>query len=172
MKKTFPGPGPGGTASFGTASAQGNLTGAGASFPFPLYSKMFAEYKKSATVDVNYQTVGSGSRPEADSSSAPWISAASDNAMSDDTMKDAPGKLMHIPTAIGAVVPSYNLPGVTAPLKFTGKVLADIYLGKIKTLGRQVDCGAESRRDHSAPAGHGGAPQRRFRHHLRVLRTT
>ncbi|WP_019010148.1 phosphate ABC transporter substrate-binding protein PstS [Deinococcus aquatilis] len=134
MKKTFLGLALVATASFGTASAQGSITGAGASFPFPLYSKMFAEYKKSASVDVNYQSVGSGAGQKQIMERTVDF-GASDNAMSDDSMKDAPGKLIHIPTAIGAVVPSYNLPGVTTPLKFTGKVLADIYLGKIKTWG-------------------------------------
>ncbi|THF86263.1 phosphate ABC transporter substrate-binding protein PstS [Deinococcus sp. KSM4-11] len=114
-----------------TATAQ-SLTGAGASFPFPLYSKMFAEYKTANGVDVNYQSVGSGAGQKAITERTVDF-AASDNPMSDDSMKAAPAKLLHIPTAIGAVVPSYNLPGVTAPLKFTGAVLADIYLGKIKT---------------------------------------
>ncbi|MBZ9713528.1 phosphate ABC transporter substrate-binding protein PstS [Deinococcus multiflagellatus] len=115
-----------------TAAAQSTLTGAGASFPFPLYSKMFAEYKKDKGVTVNYQSVGSGAGQKQILERTVDF-AGSDNPMSDDAMKDAPGKLLHIPTAIGAVVPAYNLPGVTTPLKFTGKVLADIYLGKIKT---------------------------------------
>ena len=116
-----------------SASAQG-LTGAGASFPFPLYSKMFAEYKKAAGVDVNYQSVGSGAGQKQITERTVDF-AGSDNPMSDESMKAAPAALIHIPTAIGAVVPAYNLPGVTEPLKFTGKVLADIYLGKIKTWG-------------------------------------
>ena len=116
-----------------SASAQG-LTGAGATFPFPLYSKMFAEYKKAAGVDVNYQSVGSGAGQKQITERTVDF-AGSDNPMSDESMKAAPAALIHIPTAIGAVVPAYNLPGVTEPLKFTGKVLADIYLGKIKTWG-------------------------------------
>ncbi|MFC4638225.1 phosphate ABC transporter substrate-binding protein PstS [Deinococcus hohokamensis] len=114
-----------------TAAAQ-SLTGAGASFPYPLYSKMFAEYKKSAGVDVNYQSVGSGSGQKQISERTVDF-AGSDNPMSDEQLKAAPGKLLHVPTAIGAVVPAYNVPGVTEPLKFTGQVLADIYLGKIRT---------------------------------------
>ncbi|GMA13672.1 phosphate ABC transporter substrate-binding protein PstS [Deinococcus metallilatus] len=116
----------------GTAAAQTNLTGAGASFPYPLYSKMFAEYKKASGVDVNYQSVGSGAGQKQIVERTVDF-AGSDNPMSDEAMQAAPGKLLHIPTAIGAVVPAYNLPGVSAPLKFTGKVLADIYLGKITT---------------------------------------
>ncbi|WP_199188336.1 phosphate ABC transporter substrate-binding protein PstS [Deinococcus arcticus] len=115
-----------------TAAAQSTVTGAGASFPFPLYSKMFAEYKKDKGVTVNYQSVGSGAGQKQILERTVDF-AGSDNPMSDEAMKDAPGKLLHIPTAIGAVVPAYNLPGVTTPLKFTGKVLADIYLGKIRT---------------------------------------
>ncbi|MFC4425090.1 phosphate ABC transporter substrate-binding protein PstS [Deinococcus navajonensis] len=114
-----------------SAAAQ-TLTGAGASFPYPLYSKMFAEYQKSAGVDVNYQSVGSGSGQKQITERTVDF-AGSDNPMSDEQLKAAPGRLLHVPTAIGAVVPAYNVPGVTEPLKFTGQVLADIYLGKIRT---------------------------------------
>ncbi|GGM14747.1 phosphate ABC transporter substrate-binding protein PstS [Deinococcus aerophilus] len=113
-----------------TASAQ-SLTGAGASFPYPLYSKMFAEYKKDTGTSVNYQSVGSGSGQKQIIERTVDF-AGSDNPMSNEALGSAPAKLLHIPTAIGAVVPAYNLPGVSAPLKFSGKVLADIYLGKIR----------------------------------------
>ncbi|WP_339095373.1 phosphate ABC transporter substrate-binding protein PstS [Deinococcus sp. VB142] len=116
----------------GTASAQGTITitGAGASFPYPLYSKMFAEYKGA---NVNYQSVGSGSGQKQILERTVDF-AGSDNPMTDAQLKDAPGKLLHIPTAIGAVVPAFNLPGVTK-LNFDGPTLANIYLGKIKTWG-------------------------------------
>lgn len=114
-----------------TAASAQSLTGAGASFPYPLYSKMFAEYKKDKGVDVNYQSVGSGSGQKQITERTVDF-AGSDNPMSDEQLKAAPDKLLHIPTAIGAVVPAYNLPGVTEPVKFTGQVLADIYLGKIR----------------------------------------
>lgn len=116
----------------GTASAQSSLTGAGASFPYPLYSKMFAEYKTAQGVSVNYQSVGSGAGQKQITERTVDF-AGSDNPMSDDAMKAAPAKLLHVPTAIGAVVPAYNLPGVTTALKFDGATLANIYLGKIKT---------------------------------------
>ena len=116
----------------GTASAQSSLTGAGASFPYPLYSKMFAEYKTAANVSVNYQSVGSGAGQKQITERTVDF-AGSDNPMSDESMKAAPAKLLHVPTAIGAVVPAYNLPGVTTALKFDGPTLANIYLGKIKT---------------------------------------
>ncbi|WP_394650358.1 phosphate ABC transporter substrate-binding protein PstS [uncultured Deinococcus sp.] len=115
-----------------TAAAQTSLTGAGASFPYPLYSKMFAEYKNAQGVSVNYQSVGSGAGQKQITERTVDF-AGSDNPMSDDAMKAAPAKLLHVPTAIGAVVPAYNLPGVTAALKFDGATLANIYLGKIKT---------------------------------------
>ncbi len=113
------------------AATAATITGAGASFPYPLYSKMFAEYKAASGNDVNYQSVGSGSGQQQIIARTVDF-GASDNPMSDEAMKPAPGKLLHIPTAIGAVVPAYNLPGVTTKLNFDGKLLADIYLGKIK----------------------------------------
>lgn len=112
-----------------TASAA-TVTGAGASFPYPLYTKMFAEYKKTSGTDVNYQSVGSGAGQQQIIARTVDF-GASDNPMSDEAMKPAPGKLLHIPTAIGAVVPAYNVPGADK-IQFTGPVLADIYLGKIK----------------------------------------
>lgn len=114
-----------------TSAAAATITGAGASFPYPLYSKMFAEYKKAAGDDVNYQSVGSGAGQKQIIERTVDF-AGSDNPMSDETIKTAPAAVLHIPTAIGAVVPTYNLPGVTGQLKFTGPVLANIYLGKIK----------------------------------------
>ncbi|MFC6592510.1 phosphate ABC transporter substrate-binding protein PstS [Deinococcus lacus] len=113
----------------GAASAQ-TITGAGASFPYPLYSKMFAEYKAATGVNVNYQSVGSGSG-QTQILQRTVDFAGSDNPMPADKMKSAPGQLVHVPTAIGAVVPVYNIPGVTK-LRLDGPTLADIYLGKIK----------------------------------------
>lgn len=113
-----------------TASAQ-TITGAGASFPNPLYSKMFAEYKNQKGVSVNYQSVGSGSG-QTQILQRTVDFAGSDNPMPADKEKTAPGALLHIPTAVGAVVPAYNIPGVTGGLKLTGDTLAGIYLGSIK----------------------------------------
>lgn len=115
----------------GTAAAQSTITGAGASFPYPLYSKMFSEYK---AANVNYQSVGSGSGQKQILERTVDF-AGSDNPMTNEQMSGASGKLLHIPTAIGAVVPAYNLPGVSKPLNFDGPTLANIYLGKIKTWG-------------------------------------
>lgn len=109
-----------------------NLTGAGATFPFPLYSKMFAEYNKVSANDVNYQSIGSGGGIRQILAQTVDF-GASDGPMSDEDLKKAPAPLLHVPITLGAVVPTYNLPGVNQQLKFTGQVLADIYLGKIKT---------------------------------------
>ncbi|AWN23856.1 phosphate ABC transporter substrate-binding protein PstS [Deinococcus irradiatisoli] len=114
-----------------SAASAATITGAGSSFVYPLYTKMFAEYKKDHNVDVNYQSVGSGAGQQQIIARTVDF-GASDNPMSDEAMKPAPGKLLQIPTAIGAVVPAYNLPGVSTKLNFTGKLLADIYLGKVK----------------------------------------
>ena len=113
------------------AASAATITGAGSSFVYPLYTKMFAEYKKTSNTDVNYQSVGSGAGQQQIIARTVDF-GASDNPMTDEAMQPAPGKLLQFPTAIGAVVPSYNLPGVTTQLNFTGPLLADIYLGKIK----------------------------------------
>jgi phosphate transport system substrate-binding protein len=118
-----------------SASAQTvKFTGAGATFPFPLYSKYFAEYKKIANVEVNYQSIGSGGGQKQILAQTVDF-GASDSPMKDADLATAPGgnKILHVPTALGAVVAAYNIPGVTTSLKFTGPVLADIFLGKIKT---------------------------------------
>lgn len=116
-----------------SASAQTvKFTGAGATFPFPLYSKYFAEYKKFANVEVNYQSIGSGGGQKQILAQTVDF-GASDSPMKDADLATAPGgnKIVHVPTALGAVVAAYNIPGVTTSLKFTGPVLADIFLGKI-----------------------------------------
>lgn len=109
-----------------------NLTGAGATFPYPLYSKMFNEWNKISSDDVNYQSIGSGGGQRQILERTVDF-GATDGPMNDEDLKKASGKILHIPITLGAVVPTYNLPGVNTQLKFTGKVLADIYLGKIRT---------------------------------------
>jgi len=110
------------------------LNGAGATFPNPLYSKWNAEYNKQfPNVRINYQSIGSGGGIRQIIAGTVDF-GASDAPMKADETKQAPGKLFHIPTTIGAVVLTYNLPEVAqAALKLTPEVLADIYLGKIKT---------------------------------------
>ena len=111
-------------------AAQGMINGAGATFPAPIYTKWFDEYNKlHPNVRINYQPIGSGGGIKQITENTVFF-GASDGPMTDTQIAAAPG-IMHFPTVLGAVVPTYNIPGVTAELKFTGQVLADIYLGKI-----------------------------------------
>ena len=108
------------------------INGAGATFPNPIYSKWFAEYNKlHPGVRINYQPLGSGAGIRQLSSRTVFF-GASDQPMKDDQLQSAPGRILHFPTVLGAVVPIYNLPEVSEQLKFTGPLLADIVLGKVK----------------------------------------
>jgi phosphate transport system substrate-binding protein len=107
------------------------ITGAGATFPYPIYSKWFSEYNKAhPNVEINYQSIGSGGGIQQITKQTVFF-GATDGPMTDEQLKAAPGPILHFPTVLGAVVPVYNLAGVTTELKFTGAVLADVYLGKI-----------------------------------------
>jgi phosphate transport system substrate-binding protein len=108
------------------------INGAGATFPNPLYSKWFSEYNKlHSNVRINYQSIGSGGGVQQIVAQTVFF-GATDSPMTDEQLTSAPGPILHFPTVLGAVVPVYNIEGLSAPLKFTGPVLADIYLGKIK----------------------------------------
>ena len=113
------------------ARAETSLTGAGATVPYPIYSKWFAEFKKvDPAVSFNYQSIGSGGGQKQISEGTVDF-GASDGPMSDDALAKAKGgKILHIPTVAGAVVMTYNLPGVTG-LKLDADAIAGIYLGKI-----------------------------------------
>ena len=114
------------------ASAQ-NINGAGATFPYPIYSKWFSEYtQQHPNVKINYQAIGSGGGIRQVSEGTVDF-GATDGPMNDEQIKGAKVKTMHIPTVLGAVVPIYNIPGVNKDLNFSGDVIADIYLGKITT---------------------------------------
>jgi phosphate transport system substrate-binding protein len=107
------------------------INGAGATFPFVIYSKWFDEYsKKHPEVRINYQSVGSGAGIRQVSSQTVFF-GATDGPMTNEQLQAAPGKILHFPTVLGAVVPVYNIPGVKESLKFSGPILADIILGKI-----------------------------------------
>ena len=113
-----------------TAPAE-QINGAGATFPYPIYSKWFSEYNKQhPDIEINYQSIGSGGGIRQLSNQTVFF-GASDGPMTPDQMQNAPGKILHLPTVLGAVVPIYNIPGVDTQLKFSGKVLADIILGKV-----------------------------------------
>src|ERR1700691_221840 len=108
-----------------------NLTGAGATFHNPIYSRWFSEYSASHPgVQINYQSVGSGAGIRQVSSKTVDF-GASDGPMTDQQMSESKIKLFHFPTVLGAVVPVYNVPGIGSDLKFSGDVIADIYLGHI-----------------------------------------
>ena len=111
------------------AQAQ-KLTGAGATFPYPIYSKWFTEYSLAHPgVEVNYQSIGSGGGIKQFCSGLVDF-GASDMPMTNDMISGCKEKLVHIPTVLGAVVPIYNVPGVN-DVRFSGPLLADIYLGKV-----------------------------------------
>ncbi len=113
--------------------AQNQLNGAGATFPYPIYSKWFSEYNKlHPDVQINYQSIGSGGGIRQVLNGTVDF-GASDGPMTDEQLKEAKIKILHIPTVLGADVPAYNVPGVTGELKFTPDVLANIFMGKITT---------------------------------------
>jgi phosphate transport system substrate-binding protein len=116
--------------------AQINVTGAGATFPNPMYSKWFDEYHKlNPKIQINYQSIGSGGGISQVTEGTVDF-GASDGPMADDKIKEFTAKrgtnILHFPTVLGADVPTYNVPGVTADLNFTPEALAGIFLGKIK----------------------------------------
>ncbi len=118
-----------GAGALGAAPVQ--INGAGATFPYPIYSKWFSEYNKlHPDVRINYQSIGSGGGIQQVTRQTVFF-GASDGPMTDAQLQAAPGPLLHLPTVLGAVVPVYNIPNLKQELKFTGPVLADIYLGKI-----------------------------------------
>jgi phosphate transport system substrate-binding protein len=112
-----------------------SINGAGATFPYPMYSKWFDEYhKKNANIAINYQSIGSGGGIKQVTEGTVDF-GATDGPMNDEQLKAYQDKhgsgILHFPTVLGAVVPSYNIPGVTAELNFTPEALTGIFLGKI-----------------------------------------
>src|ERR1700675_4047008 len=113
------------------ALAQTTLNGAGATFPYPMYSKWYSEYHNlHPEIQINYQSIGSGGGIRQGIAGTADFGAP-DGPMTDDQLKEAKIKILHFPTVLGADVPAYNIPGVTAELKFTPEALAGIFLGKI-----------------------------------------
>ncbi|MGA7057423.1 MAG: phosphate ABC transporter substrate-binding protein PstS, partial [Terriglobales bacterium] len=112
--------------------AQTTLNGAGATFPNPIYSKWFSEYNKlHPDIQINYQSLGSGAGIRQVLSGTVDF-GASDTPMSDEQLAQSKTKILHIPTVLGAVVPAYNVPGISGDIKFTPEALAGIFLGKIQ----------------------------------------
>ena len=115
----------------GGSSNEIRLQGAGATFPNPLYQKWLSEYGKlHPNIKIDYQSIGSGGGIKQIQARTVDF-GASDAPMTDAELKSSPGELIHIPTVLGAVVITYNLQGITSPLRFSPDVIADIFLGKI-----------------------------------------
>ena len=106
----------------GVSSAQTNLNGAGATFPNPIYQKWFSEYHNAHNdVQINYQSIGSGGGIQQLTSGTVDF-GASDGPMTDEQLSKVQGKVFHIPTVLGAVVPTYNVSGVSSDLKFSAEM--------------------------------------------------
>lgn len=120
------------TTAAGNATSSGvALTGAGATFPQPIYNKWFSDYARQTGIKINYQSIGSGGGIRQLSEGTVDF-GASDSPMRDDEIAKARGgPVMHFPTVLGAVVVTYNVPQVTQSLKLTGEAIADIFLGRI-----------------------------------------
>jgi phosphate transport system substrate-binding protein len=115
------------------AFGQTTVNGAGATFPNPMYQKWFSEYHKThPDIQFNYQSIGSGGGIRQVLAQTVDF-GASDGPMTDEQLSQAKTKILHIPTVMGAVVPAYNVPGVSTELKFTPEALAGIFMGKITT---------------------------------------
>ena len=113
------------------AFAQTTLNGAGATFPYPMYSKWFSDYHKlHPDVEINYQSIGSGGGIRQVLAGTVEF-GASDGPMTDEQLAQAKVKILHIPTVLGAVVPAYNVSGLSGELRFSPQTIADICLGKI-----------------------------------------
>jgi phosphate transport system substrate-binding protein len=113
------------------ASAQTKINGAGATFPYPMYSKWFSEYhNQHSDIEFNYQSIGSGGGIRQVLAGTVDF-GASDGPMTDAQLADAKTKIFHIPTVLGSVVPAYNIPGVSGEIKFTPNTLSGIFLGRI-----------------------------------------
>jgi len=115
------------------ALGQITLNGAGATFPYPIYSKWFSEYHKlHSDIQINYQSIGSGGGIRQVLEGTVDF-GASDGPMTDEQLSHAKFKILHVPTVLGGVVPAYNIPGVSGEVKFTAEALAGIFLGKISS---------------------------------------
>ena len=125
-----------------------SINGAGASFPYPMYSKWFDEYhKKNGNIQINYQSIGSGGGIKQVTEGTVDF-GASDGPMNDDQLKAFQDKhgfgILHFPTVLGADVPTYNIPGVNTDLTFTPDAIAGIFLGKITKWNDPTIAGANA----------------------------
>ena len=117
--------------SVSASAAPIQINGAGATFPNPIYSKWFSEYNKlHPDIQINYQPIGSGGGIRQLTNQTVFF-GATDGPMTNDQIQAAGARVVHLPTVLGAVVPIYEVPGLTVPLRFSGPLLADIFLGKV-----------------------------------------
>ena len=122
----------------GNTGSEVRLQGAGATFPNPLYQKWLSEYGKlHPNVKIDYQSIGSGGGIKQIQAQTVDF-GATDAPMTDADLKASPGEILHIPTVLGAVVVTYNVPSITQPLRFSSEVIADIFLGKVKKWNDQL----------------------------------
>ena len=122
--------------------AQTTLNGGGATFPYPMYSKWFSEYHKlHPDIQINYQSIGSGGGIRQVLAGTVDF-GASDGPMTNEQLAETKTKILHVPTVLGAVVPAYNVPGVTTEIKFTPEALAGIFLGRVTSWNDPVLTGA------------------------------
>jgi len=120
-----------------SAASAESLTGAGATFPYPIYSKWFEVYKQKTGVEINYQPIGSGAGIQQVKAGTVDF-GASDAALSNDRLKEMPRKVLHFPTVAGAVALAYNLPGLKGTLQLTPDAIVGIFMGKITTWNDKV----------------------------------
>src|ERR1700733_12405238 len=124
------------------AFAQTTLNGAGATFPYPMYSKWFSKYHDAhPDIQFNYQSIGSGGGIRQVLAGTVDF-GASDGPMTDEQLAEAKTKIFHVPTVLGAVVPAYNVSGISADLKFTPELLAGIFMGRITNWNDKAIAGA------------------------------
>ena len=146
------------------------INGAGATFPYPIYSKWFSEYNKlHPNVEINYQSIGSGGGIRQITNQTVFF-GASDGPMTNDQLLAAPGKLLHFPTVLGAVVPIYNIPGVTAAAQVHGPAAGRHLPRQDHEVERPGDREGQSGRDPARHDHHRRAPLGRQRHDLHLGR--
>ncbi len=142
------------------------INGAGATFPYPIYSKWFDVYaKENPGIKFNYQSIGSGGGIRMLSNRTVDL-GASDAPLTDQQLAEAPGKILHFPSVMGADVVAYNLPGFTGTLRLTGPVIADIFSGKITKWDDDKIKAAESGFGDSVHRHRCMSSLRRQRHHV------
>ena len=152
------------------AFAQTTLNGAGATFPYPIYSKWFNEYHNlHSDIQINYQSIGSGGGIRQVQAGTVDF-GASDGPMTDQQLAESKVKVLHVPTVLGAVVPAYNIPGVSGEVKFTPEASGRNLPRQDQQMERQGNHGSEPRGEFPRPEHHSCPPLRWQRHYLHFYR--